>query len=333
MKKKILFRGDGNSEIGLGHLYRLFALAEMFKDFFEFIFVTREDSLTSIYPADYTIERILANISYEQEAKVLAQKYSPSEYLIVADGYAFGSSYQKSIKEQGFTLVYVDDFAKEHMYADVVINHAPLFKKSDFSSESYTQFALGPKYAMIRPLFIQACKEKRQIDNIDSAFVCFGGADMYNLAEKTIKALLQIRFLKRINVVVGAANNSKLDSFLSEKVKIHKNLSENEMVNLLIESNLAVVPSSTILYEVCAVKMPVLSGYYIDNQKSIYKGFLKNNMIYGFGDFRKVSIDEIEGMVGRVLKNKYYQTLIHNQSKMIDGKIKERHLELINGLC
>lgn len=129
MKKKILFRGDGNNEIGLGHLYRLFAMAEMFKGFLEFFFVTREDSLTSIYPADYTIERIPTSIEYEEEAKVLAQKYSPSEYLIVADGYLFGSSYQKSIKEQGFTMVYIDDFAKEHMYADVVINHAPLFKK------------------------------------------------------------------------------------------------------------------------------------------------------------------------------------------------------------
>ena len=31
IRKKILFRADGNNNIGLGHLYRLFALAEIYK--------------------------------------------------------------------------------------------------------------------------------------------------------------------------------------------------------------------------------------------------------------------------------------------------------------
>ena len=33
--------------------------------------------------------------------------------------------------------------------------------------------------------------------------------------------------------------------------------------------------------------MPVLSGYYIDNQLGIYNGFLELNAIYGAGDLRK----------------------------------------------
>lgn len=32
---KIIFRADGNSNIGLGHLFRLFALVEIYKDVYE----------------------------------------------------------------------------------------------------------------------------------------------------------------------------------------------------------------------------------------------------------------------------------------------------------
>ena len=35
IKKKVVLRADGNSKIGLGHVYRLLALAEMLKEDFE----------------------------------------------------------------------------------------------------------------------------------------------------------------------------------------------------------------------------------------------------------------------------------------------------------
>ena len=41
IKPKVYIRADGNSEIGLGHVIRSLALAEMLKDEFCCIFVTR----------------------------------------------------------------------------------------------------------------------------------------------------------------------------------------------------------------------------------------------------------------------------------------------------
>ena len=156
---------------------------------------------------------------------------------------------------------------------------------------------------------------------------------MYNLTEKSIRALLNTGLFHTINVVVGAANHSNLDSFSSQEIKIHKNLSESEMIELLFMSNFAIVPSSTILYEVCAVKMPVLSGYFVDNQKSIYEGFLKNKMIMGIGDFRMMNTDDIQQKVNTIFKHENYKDLVENQYYMMDGEIKERILKLIKNLC
>ena len=44
--------------------------------------------------------------------------------------------------------------------------------------------------------------------------------------------------------------------------------------------NFAVAPASTILYELLCVKMPIFSGFYVDNQELIYKGFLNKEVIY-----------------------------------------------------
>ena len=55
MKKKILFRADGNSEIGLGHLYRLFSLVEMLKDNFKFIFLFVDSLFGKVSPENKII--------------------------------------------------------------------------------------------------------------------------------------------------------------------------------------------------------------------------------------------------------------------------------------
>ena len=46
--KKIICRADGNANTGLGHLYRLFALYEIYKDYYEVIFVTKSSSTLKV---------------------------------------------------------------------------------------------------------------------------------------------------------------------------------------------------------------------------------------------------------------------------------------------
>ena len=42
MERRIIFRADGNSDIGLGHVIRSLALVEMLKDNFECVFAIQE---------------------------------------------------------------------------------------------------------------------------------------------------------------------------------------------------------------------------------------------------------------------------------------------------
>ena len=205
MQKEILFRADGNSEIGLGHLYRLFSLIEMLKEHFKFTFVSSETSTVNIIPNSYQLKIIPSQITIKEEPEWISKEFDKNNTLLIADGYQFNSSYQRKIKEKGFKFVYIDDLASEHMFADLIINHSPNITSQIYSAEPYTKFALGTKYALLRPTFLDLIAKEKTVQKIDKAFVCFGGADPYNLTLKATKALLKTPQVKKIDIVLGGA--------------------------------------------------------------------------------------------------------------------------------
>lgn len=335
ISKTILFRADGNENTGLGHLYRLFALVEIFKDHYQCVFLTRSSSSQGVVPKNYRVVGIPDEIDIHDEPKWLASHFDAKISIIFADGYQFTSDYQKNIKKLGFHLCYVDDLTKEHMYADIVINHSPYVTKDNFEKEDYTHLALGLSYSVLRPGFLDIAKRERSISKIDTAFVCFGGADFYDLTYKAAKALVKQSGIKKIHIVLGGAYQHKsiyeLHKEKPEVVELHSNLNETELIGVMESCNFGIAPSSTICYELCCVKMPILSGYFIDNQELIYRGFVNENVIYPGGDFKDYTVQDFSNEIVRIVEDSEirHNEFIKNQFSLFDGKQKERYLSLI----
>ncbi|MCF6349951.1 MAG: UDP-2,4-diacetamido-2,4,6-trideoxy-beta-L-altropyranose hydrolase [Flavobacteriaceae bacterium] len=335
MKKKLLFRADGNSDIGLGHLYRLFALVEMYKDTYDFIFVTKKSTALGIIPKNYATQLIPNEINSKDEPKWLSHNFNSKEYIIIADGYQFVSNYQKIIKELGYQLMYIDDLTTEFMYADIVVNHSPNTKESDYQSEDYTKFALGTDYAILRPLFLKVASQSRKIDKINTVFVCFGGSDMYNLSLLATEALLEIDNFKQIFVVLGVAYKHKKIFELKKKhskITIIQNASEEKMLHTMQQCNFAIAPASTILYELSCVKMPILSGYYVDNQKNIYKQLFMLQTIYNGGNFKNYTKVNFKEKLKTIIDNNNFLTQLKQQQLYFKGNSKRYLLGKINAL-
>lgn len=336
MIKKILFRADGSSNTGLGHLYRLFSLVEILNRTYQFIFITHKTSEQSIIPKNYPQKIIPETIKIGEEPNWICNNFSPDEYIIIADGYQFTTSYQRKLKNNGYGLIYIDDLANQYMVADVVINHSSHIRKNHYLKEPYTKLALGTKYALLRPLFLEQAKLNRSIPHNNTAFVCFGGADPVDLTQKAVQALLKTPEIKFINVVLGGAyiheEVFKMEKVYGHKLRLYKNLSESNLTKIIQKCSFAIVPSSTILYEVCCFRMPILSGYYVNNQKFIYESMLKKNIIFGIGDLSKYETLDFETKINFILKNQNINAFIENQKNLFDGKIKDRLSGLVNQL-
>jgi UDP-2,4-diacetamido-2,4,6-trideoxy-beta-L-altropyranose hydrolase len=320
MSNKIYIRADGGNKIGLGHLVRCFALALMLKDDFEITFVSLQipnDIKNEINSNGYS------SVTINSEDDFL-KLLSPFD-VVILDHYGLNSNYQKQIKKIGCKLVCVDDLHDKKFYADLIINHTPGISPSDYQAQSYTQFALGLDFALLRPGFLEKARVNKKIEKIKTLFICFGGSDFNNLTAITLKVALEFQAIKKIIIVTGSAFE------LNEEIQIMKDnnpktewffgISENKMLELLERSDLAIVPSSGILLEVLSVGCKVISGMIVENQKYALNALVFHNAIINAETFSESAIRKAI-FVALNSKSDFTKIIDGNQKSRIVDKIK-----------
>jgi UDP-2,4-diacetamido-2,4,6-trideoxy-beta-L-altropyranose hydrolase len=309
-KAVILFRADGNSEIGLGHVYRCLALAERVHQFYQPYFAIQNPSKTIINELKgYSVPVILPkNTDYYDEANYILSEIIPriNAKIVVIDGYCFDTKYQHILKKnKNIKLVCIDDFQPFLYEADVVINHADGIDASLIHLANDAKVYTGSEFALLRKPFIGLRSLYKHIKSITKLFICFGGADPQNFTLKVLKAAIIADCFDEINIVTGGAYlYSELlckFTFENRKIKIYSNLSVDKMLEVMSKCELAIVPASTIALECRAVGMIMIAGTTAGNQQNILKGLLKLEYVKSIGDFSIISelqlIEEIKKMV------------------------------------
>lgn len=337
--RKVIIRADGGSSIGMGHVVRCLALAEMLKNDFNIVFAIQEPSETAIHSIQQTTNTIIElplTENYTQDALNLVEHVSEND-IVVIDGYHFNTEYQQTIKNKGCKLVAIDDLHAWHHLADVIINHANSIQESDYAAENYTQFCLGLEYVLLRPEFLNAGKKTRKITEIKKIFISMGAADIGNNTKKITEALLFINTISEIHLMVSKVNPNIKDierlTLISNRVKVHYNLSAKELIQLLTTCDIAICPASSISLESCAIGIGLISGYTADNQIGNLNGLIKHKTLINFDNINALSIKEIVKKMERLIPYpSVFNELIENQKRMIDGKSPNRLLTIFKSL-
>lgn len=327
----ILFRAEGNASTGLGHIYRVLSLIDMIQETtWNYSLIVHKKSCVEIIPKHINID----SIDDDTDEFSLFLKYKKAGFkLLILDGYQFNSVYQKKAKDLGFKILYIDDLCEEFMYADAVINHCAGLKQSNFQKSQYTRLFLGPPYAILRKSFLDFNHSLNKNKATNQIFINFGGADPMNISAKVLPWIVELDVFNKIIVVTGKAYQKQLEDSKNDKVLFYQNIEAQQMANLIATSSLAIVPASTVLYEVCAINKPVISGYYVENQEKIYKGFLNERLIDGIGDFRKLEKKLFLNNINHLLLNKASRDeLLMNQKKWFDGMSGSRIIKIVQSL-
>jgi UDP-2,4-diacetamido-2,4,6-trideoxy-beta-L-altropyranose hydrolase len=305
---------------GLGHVYRMAALAEMLNGQLEYTISLHEDLQSSFEHLQPT--QIGAG---EPEVEELVSSFEPADDILVLDGYCFDYEYQLSLKVAGFTLIRVDDFGNQHVLADLFINHSPAAPKLHYTSEAYASLALGSDYALLRPEFL----ERAQIpaayvpSEFKSVLLSFGAADPFSLAKLYSEKLLTRMEIERITILGHAG----LDH---PKVTIKSGLSAPELLEELEGHDLLICTSSNIFMELCCVGKCAAVGYFAENQKGIAQAVESAKAAHYLDDLREEVDVKLEEMFER--STSLWQGAIEAQRKFVDGQQLVRILKAFRSL-
>lgn len=267
---QILFRADGNAQIGLGHVMRCLALADMLKGDFSmrFALVEPTQEVTALIES---AGLSIVSLSETSSQTDFLDQINPDE-IVVLDGYDFDEVFQQSVRDRAKKLVFIDDLADGHQVADALINHAGGIIETDYDAGTYTKFCLGPHYALLRPEFLNP--EGFGEPPLDGPiFVSLGGADPHNTSLTVLEAIRQVDATLAVHIVLGPfhPNRPIIEAFKNQlpNMTTLQNLSASQMVSELQRCSLAITACSTISYEVCAVNRPLIAIVTADNQSRL----------------------------------------------------------------
>ncbi|SHI85085.1 UDP-2,4-diacetamido-2,4,6-trideoxy-beta-L-altropyranose hydrolase [Hymenobacter daecheongensis DSM 21074] len=293
---RIIFRADGNATIGLGHLVRSLALADMVRPLAEC-----RAAVQAPAPAVRQLVREAGVALWElpvlepaAEAPLLAAQLCPTD-VVVLDGYGFDTGYQQTLAASGCRLVAIDDLRAWPMAVELVINHSPGVTATQYRAAPGTRFCLGPDYSLLRPPFLTQARPPAPPAPIASVLLCFGGADPQQLTQRCLALLLALPALREVGVITGGAfpHSDALQTLAAasptKTVRFYANVAADEIVALLHQYQAVVCPASTILIESLVLGKAALTGYYADNQRHLAAYVQEHQQAYSLGDFTALS--------------------------------------------
>jgi UDP-2,4-diacetamido-2,4,6-trideoxy-beta-L-altropyranose hydrolase len=319
-RRRVVFRADASTQLGLGHITRCIALGCMLKGDYNVMFYCREippKMREEICENGFQVIELVSDEEFMDEIR--------SQDIIVLDGYHFSSEFQRNIKKQKCLLVVIDDLHDKEHFADLIINPAPNVCSSVYQVQSNTKFALGPNYSLLRPIFLEKARIERKVMQLNTVMLCLGGSDIKNLTLGILRFLVDDSNFQKIHIVTGSSYNYLAELrpiILADSRVFHYHaVSDIKMMELMSEADLSVVSASGILFESLACGSKTIAGYYVDNQMGIYNGFLDLG-----------SVLDGSNLSQNAIRNALLEAENFNPVKVIDGKSGERLLQVFKNM-
>jgi UDP-2,4-diacetamido-2,4,6-trideoxy-beta-L-altropyranose hydrolase len=323
--KRILFRCDSSSTIGLGHVKRCLVLAKRLKELnknleiffstldlegninFEIlkegfsIYSLKDDSVSSL---DYVIKGLSID-------------------FLVIDSYKIDITFETQLKlnNNSLKIMSFDDILNSHN-VDFILNHVIQAKKHIYKElvPKNCKILCGNEYTLLRDEFFKKYNNKKIEKN--SVAIILGGNDVLNLSLKVALFLLEINSKYKVSVITTRVNPHL------------KELRKNKNIELLVESDniaevlstkeLVITASGGTLFEVLAKKKDFINIEIVSNQNDI-TNFLEKKGVKTTIKAENLSLKELEKKIEYINKKDVYKKLDlkFSRDKLVKKILKE----------
>ena len=258
---RILFRVDGSTALGMGHVYRSLAIADALRessraDVAFLMTASHAEGLTTVSKYGYPVR--LAGEGKLQTYLEHIRDYAPE--ILINDLPALEDAYLRALSHLGTTTVNLvdalDDLERTEAYAQVIVS------VMNEDRETPEGFYGGPGYAILRRHFRDLTRAKELRETPRMLLLSFGGSDPQGLTLKAARALQSLPRPIDIVAVAGPAFSQRrefesLAATLPRRIPLIQH-AEGHIVDLMLEADVVVCSGGMSVYEIAAVGTPGL---------------------------------------------------------------------------
>lgn len=255
-RRKIVFRVDGNRNIGLGHIYRCLTLADRLIAHQVYFLMNKKYTLGIKKVQEYSYRIILYNNENELFQKIDLLKL----HIIINDILDTSAEYMKKINNRKIFSVNFEDLGEGSGKCNVLFN--ALY---EWSERPRNNKYFGYKYECLREEFYLFNYKRKIIDKVINILISFGGTDLNNLTFKVLSTLIKLEFKGKINVILGLGYKykNKLKKYVMQKnlQGFDINIIENTkfIVHYINESDIGITSNGRTVYEFVSLGIPVIT--------------------------------------------------------------------------
>lgn len=286
-------RADANDQIASGHIMRCMTIARALEEQGEqVVFFTADD-----YGGEMLRQEGFAyyclNVSWEKKDEELEDFLTLLNrtgcHRLLVDSYQATDSYLIRLR-QVLPVAYIDDMFERIFPVDLLINYNGYYTLFPYQKvyPSETRLLLGPSYVPLRKEF---CRNKKENVKTEArVLLSCGGGDQFNMLTSVLRKAGEYEELSGVvfHTVVGRFNRNEeeLRSLEMENKGIVLHFDVRNMAELMSRCDLAVSAAGTMLYELCAMKLPTIFFSCADNQQYDRDYYDREGIMIYAGDVR-----------------------------------------------
>lgn len=322
--KKILFRCDSSSTIGLEHVKRCLVLAKRLKEYdknLKILFATQNlhgNINQEILKSGFSIYSIKDNSVEMLDYFVKGLQVN----LLIIDSYDIDNAFEEQlkIKNPNLKILSFDDTINSHK-SDMVLNHGVQAKEKEYKKllPKKTKLFCGSEYTLLRDEFLETKKTKV---TRNSVAIILGGNDVLNLSSKIASLLLEINKKYKITVITTSVNPNIKE--LKENKNIELLIDINNVASVIATKSFVITASEETLFEILALKKKFINIEVAPNQKVVDK-FLKNKGIKTTIKAKNLTKEVLKTKIDYVKKSNCYKklTLKFAKNRLVKKILKE----------
>jgi spore coat polysaccharide biosynthesis predicted glycosyltransferase SpsG/L-amino acid N-acyltransferase YncA len=314
MSMEVVILTEGGKDFGFGHVARCSSIYQAFlkRGILPKFIINGDDSIKSILEdIPFTITNWLNDIHFLN-----------SSDIVIIDSYLANFRVYDEISKKVALCIYLDDNNRLNYPRGIVVNGLINANCLSYPETEDIIYLLGSDFTPLRANFWDSIKLKIN-DDVENILITTGGNDLRNLTPKILN-LLNTYFptINKKVIIADSFNNvSEIESLKNDSVEFIYSPNSQEMLNTMLDVDLAISASGQTLYELACIGVPTVAIGIIDNQKNNIKNWKQIGFIEYAGCWNNTNLlnNILERIEFLMDKNIRYDKRL-NGIRIIDGK-------------